>query len=131
MTKEEVIKEAYKKLEIPFNENIIYDKGWTKIKPLQYESKYEYLDLLKLTTHVHSIRPKSLQGIENNNGWTKINSEKEIPTDYNKELFKLFYWTNGGIYEAEDYKLWRFHYAHLYITHYRLQPKFNPKPPIY
>ena len=46
MTKEEKIKEEYLKLGLPFNENIIFDNGWLKIKPGLYSSKYDDLDLI-------------------------------------------------------------------------------------
>ena len=44
-TKEQIIQEAYEVLNIPFNEYILYDNGWTKIKPGQFYSKYDDLDL--------------------------------------------------------------------------------------
>ncbi len=93
MTKEEKIKSEYEKLGLPFNENIIVDNGWLKIKPGLYSSKYDDLDLLKLTNHVHSIRPKTLKGIENNNGWTKLESEKDLP-ERNDE--QEYYWIHEG-----------------------------------
>lgn len=132
MTKEEKIKEAYCKLDMPFNENTLLNQnGWTKIKPLQYSSKYDDLDLLKLTNSVHSIRPKSLQGIETNNGWIKIESEDDLPKhkgDYfvytrNKEIETVY--ADGDISLMEHTsKSWIRNF-----THY--QPIEKPKPPIY
>jgi len=106
MTKEEKIKEAYKELGINFHENVLYDKGWMRISPSQYSSKYDKLDLLKLTDHTHSIRPKSLQGIENNNGWIKIESEDDLPKESGLYDFQVYpqrsyrpnnlYWHKGA-----------------------------------
>lgn len=78
-------------------------------------------------------RCKSLQGIENNNGWIKIESEADLPKigEYDMSSFILYYWTNNGLYRAEDYKRWKIHYDYLQVSHYRLEPIFKPKPPIY
>lgn len=79
MEKQEAIKQAYKQIGLPFNENVSWYNGWLRIKPNQYSSFYNEVDLLKLTSHIHSIRPKSLKGIEDNNGWIKIESENDLP----------------------------------------------------
>jgi hypothetical protein len=138
MTKEEKIKEAYNDLGIPFNKNILYDGGWTKIKPTQFSSKYEDLDLLKLTNSVHSIRPKSLSGIENNNGWIKIESESDLPDDDDKLLYEVCLFEDGifkRIYEVFSWqaitRIWE-GTAQFYsgkISHYKAIE--NSKPPIY
>ncbi|ROI02920.1 hypothetical protein EGI16_12165 [Chryseobacterium sp. G0240] len=135
MTKEEKIKEAYLGLGLPFSENILFDNGWLKIKPTQYQSKYQDVDLLKLTNHVHSIRPKSLQGIENNNGWIKIDFKSDIPMTTKKELNKDIEYhvimgkDNSVFYESLKLNEVHSFYDKGWITHY--QPIEKPKPPIY
>lgn len=134
MTKQEKIQEAYEEIGLPFNENVIYDNGWLKIKPTQYSSKYDLVDLLKLTSHVHSIRPKSLSGIENNNGWIKIESEDDLP----KLTIEYHVLKNGSLTNAYYVKNNRWvindnPYPKTTeiqgITHY--QPIEKPQPPIY
>lgn len=75
------------------------------------------------------IRPKSLQGIESNNGWISINSEKDLPKDG-----YVFWVKRDGIdsplYKAEEFfnaqinKEWLDSY-----THY--QPIVKPNPPLH
>lgn len=129
MTKEEKIKEEYLKLGLPFNENIIFDNGWLKIKPGLYSSKYDDLDLLKLTNHVHSIRPKSLSGIENNNNWIKLDTKSDLPKETGQYLTRR---ANGIIITEWFYNnnlswyLWKDCYS---ITH--CQPIIKPREPLY
>jgi len=122
-TKEDVIKEAYELIGLPFVDNVIYDNGWLKIKPTQYSSKYDDVDLLKLTNHVHSIRPKSLQGIENNNGWIKIESEAQYDELENGEY--EWYNINNGKYDKGD--LWTYGV----FTHYKIVPIIKINPPLF
>lgn len=72
-----------------------------------------------------------IEEIENNNGWVKIESEDDLPKDYDVRQFNLWLWTNNGFYEMQDYKRWKLHYDHLAITHCQLKPIEKPKPPIY
>lgn len=46
------------------------------------EFHYSENDILKW-------RPKSLQGIENNNGWINIENESDLPTEYTKYYFVI------------------------------------------
>ncbi|MCL1636286.1 hypothetical protein [Elizabethkingia bruuniana] len=126
----QAIKAAYEDVGLPFVENVIFDNGWLKIKPTQYSSKYKDCDLLKLTTYVHSIRPKSLSGIENNNGWTRIESEEDLPKEYGPyhvkyENGQTVSWFNG----VDFITLTGRKYKEDAITHY--QPIETPKPPIF
>jgi len=80
-------------------------------------------------------RPKSLQGIENNNGWVKIENEADLP----KESCDLFIIRNNKIEIANysfQYKGWfckgsyySDNYKNLNITYYQIIQK--PKPPLY
>lgn len=135
MTKEELIKEAWGEYY-----DIVKDKlntnGWYSYFSLDNKVRLsncsQFKDLI-LDEHkeIPLLRPKSLQGIENNNGWIKIESEEDLPKNFNRYEFKLYYWTNNGLYESEDYKRWKIHYNHLEVTHYRLEPIFNTNPPLY
>lgn len=69
----QAIKRAWSEIQInriDYNEN-----GWLKIKPNQYERFYNEFDLLKRNNNTHWIRPKSISEIENNNGWTRIETD--------------------------------------------------------
>ncbi|MEG0929878.1 hypothetical protein [Algoriella sp.] len=121
MTKEEKIKEAW-------------GENWSKIskenqkKALKnngFVSQY-YEDLLSKETicrKLFDVRPKSLQGIENNNGWIKGN-EPNVPNE------SYFVFAFGGIYETfYDEKLGWLYVNREFVTHF--QPIEKPKPPIY
>lgn len=132
MTKEEKIKEAWGKLKlIPIYKNdYCRENGWSSFSP-DFKKQKHYNEKLLDFIGIKCCRPKTLQGIEDNNGWIKIQSEEDLPKDFNRSEFKLYYWTNNGLYESEDYKRHKLHYNNLEITHYRLEPIFNPEPPIY
>lgn len=129
MTKTEAIKAAYEDVGLPFIENVIFDNGWLKIKPTQYSSKYKDCDLLKLTTYVHSIRPKSLSGLENNRGWIEFqgNHPKESKWYWiktNNDMLVAYWASHKNIFVDNDNSL----YFNA-VTHY--QPIETPKPPIF
>lgn len=72
------------------------------------------------------IRPKSLQGIETNNGWIRIESEEDLPKEDG------VYWVytvdgNRQLRYLEDF----LHNGKInkYFTHY--QPILKPEKPIY
>ena len=81
---------------------------------------------------IDCYRPKSLQGIEDNNGWICIESEDYLP----KELYiKADVIKNNKTYIYCDYRgdnIW-WNYEHKILienaTHYQQIEK--PKPPIY
>lgn len=80
------------------------------------------------------FRPKSLGGIENNNGWIKIESEDDLPKLKPEEELLCFIKSldDGrvgiGIYSFGMFKtVFRNEYNN--VTHY--QPIIKPKPPIY
>ena len=141
MTKEEKIKEAWgviletltDKKDIDY---IISNDGYFIDEKFMHTTEtVVFWCGVELTKHPfdnHKYRPKSLQGIENN-GWIKIESEEYLPKigEYDMSSFTLYYWTNNGLYQSEDYKRWKLYYDNFQITHYRLEPIFKPKPPIY
>lgn len=142
MTKEEKIKEAW------CNQNLdeIDENGWINIGYLvnglddvelwlannyfkrninNWEIDYSELDNGEFINT--RIRPKSLKGIENNNGWIKIEGQHDLPdidTDYwvvyKGEVTKRAFnhrWPRSVGFWTDN------------ITHY--QPIEKPKPPLY
>lgn len=76
MTKEEKIKECWGANYEAFKEHI--DENGIAIYP--YFQKHEMIeDVRPLDLIGSNFRPKSLRGIENNNGWIKIESEADLP----------------------------------------------------
>lgn len=128
MTKQKAIKEAWEKLGISVNDNVINQNGWMNIQPIQYERLYDRVDILRLTDHVHRIRPKSLKGIENNNGWIDSKDMSKIPDEY---CYCWLLTKDGDIIlrecnpDAEGFYGWR----EVEFTHY--QPIIKPEKPIY
>lgn len=72
-------------------------------------------------------RPKSLQGIETNNGWISIQSEKDLPNEkgYYYFLIDNIRSTRIIVEKVENLKP----YDKLYCTHY--QPIVKPLKPIF
>lgn len=88
-------------------------------------------DILPDDTIRKIYRPKSLRGIENNNGWIKIESEEDLP----KHQGDYFVYTHNKvietIYADGDISLMK-HTSKSWIrnfTHYQAIEK--PKPPVY
>ena len=142
-SKEEKIKEAWVKLigEEEFN-NLKIDidlLGWLKVSERDYHYKYNtslvgdfngkgYNPMQKIKDYEanptpYFVRPKSLEGIEKNNGWIKIESESDLPNKTND------YWIVNKLgvsirnYDMQEDNDWND------VTHY--QPITKPKPPIY
>ncbi len=133
--KEQKIKEAYGK----HWENIkdfVDENGWIDntyqghykpSKGINYKTlNIEDCDVeTKANTNNYYWRHKSLQGIENNNGWVKIESENDLP----KKDCDVFVFINGRIaqrrFQIDISRLW----INKSITHY--QPIIKPLNPIY
>lgn len=125
MTKEEKIKESW-------------GENWSKIskenqkKALKnngFVSQYfeDLLTIDKRERKLFEIRPKSLQGIETNNGWVKVESEDDLP----KEKCDLLVYP-----EFENQFVFHFYNDKkckevLMQNHTHYQPIEKPKPPIY
>ena len=120
MTKQEKIKEAWgecwNKLPNEVQEKAFKNNGFVS----QY---FEHLlNIDKRERKFFKTRPKSLQGIENNNGWIKIESEEQRFPDEDLWICNF----NGNkqpfIHDAYEFIPERY-------THY--QPIEKPQPPIY
>ena len=118
MTKEEKIKEAWG---VDYHENINSD-GWFNI--FATNINLELCDVIG-----ESCRPKSIQGIENNNGWIKIESEDDLRYCDFEDLW-VFINDKVKLYsEVVRLRNLESGYFETDITYY--QPIFKPKPPIY
>lgn len=128
MTKQEKIKEAYNNSIIL---EVVDENGWNRKRIFnQGEIDNEKFDYEAVGHGIYISRPKSLKGIENNNGWIKIESEDDLPKN------EYVFWVirkdglGGEMYRKVDYftddekKYWIEK-----ITHY--QPIIKPLPPIY
>lgn len=123
MTKEEKIQQAYGEL---YNKIYTDKDGW--ISYWNY-SHYKIKDCeLKVCDGTTLYRLKSLKGIENNNGWIKIERESDFPKESGQywiledgEIYMVFVIDKYGkiIYSSSIDK----------VTHY--QPIQKPREPLY
>ena len=124
MTKQEKIQEAYGEHWEDLKD-YVDENGWliySKSRPITLVS---YFDVNEIEFDGFCSRPKSLQGIENNNGWIKIESEADLPNDEKsywvvndeKEIFEMEYFPNYKAFTEEG------------VTHY--QPINKPLKPLY
>jgi len=116
MTKQEKIQEAYGEW---FKECSPDENGLSIIN----ESYYPNIEWMNKGFGYN--KPKSLQGIENNNGWIKIETEDDLPMQ-DCDVFAII----NGVIKQRRFQL---DISHLWInqtiTHY--QPITKPQPPIY
>jgi len=130
MTKEEVIKNSYGE----YWEDCflaIKDNGWLNVDLINsVKGAIFRVKVMRAFKHDANtiknslyIRPKTLRGIETNNGWIKIESEAQYDELENGD----YEWYNikTGKYDKGD--LW----AYGIFTHYKLVPKLEIIPPIY
>lgn len=101
MTKQDVIKKAYQDEGIKNTEKMNIDEnGYISESVYQSlaveERNFEFIDVGVFTCKL-IYRPKSLAGIEDNNGWVKIESEDDLPKGYG--LYEVF--TKTNIYVSE------------------------------
>ncbi|MCT4321832.1 hypothetical protein [Elizabethkingia anophelis] len=78
--------------------------------------------------------PTSLNIIIDNNGWTRIESEEDLPKDdYFGDLFEVGFLDESGFFHHDkkrcSFKSLKWMYEKKLITHYQLVEK--PKPPIF
>lgn len=124
-----------------------YGEYWEQVKDYVDDYGFTSIDsLIEIGTNIEkyidcevddyeypqAYRPKSLQGIENNNGWIIIESENDLP----KEILECFFISNGCTYlgyfanrnngvfcvDGDDVNKNE-------VSHYKLIQK--PNPPIY
>jgi len=130
MTKEEKIKEAWGVLYEKYKERISLDDGYLHIKSNKALKEVKSIfNEIQFTVGggISIFRPRQLQGIENNNGWIKIESEDDLPKEsgeYHVFNTEDVFTENFRRLSDSNRKMW----LKLY-THY--QPIEKPKPPIY
>ena len=119
----------------------VYGECWEKVKGYVDENgwidnsipKFTFGQLKNLDLEYKNdvfFRPKSLQGIENNNGWIKIESEKDLPKESGLYFGKDYEFGTDMTFFDFETKEWEDSSGYLLnITHY--QPIEKPKPPIY
>lgn len=75
-------------------------------------------------------QPKSLQGIENNNGWIRIESEEDLPTE-NSGLYFVYDGKDVGIARMSTilFRCLTSNEVYSDVTHF--QPIVKPEKPIY
>lgn len=129
MTKEEIIKKAYGHL-YETHSHLIDSNGWVhngNIDDYLTMGETEFLGECEYSRDT-LFRPMLLKGIENNNGWTKIESEEDLP----KETIEYWVVLESGTITKASYLDGRkvfFMFGDLKVTHYK---KLNyPQPPIY
>jgi len=134
-TKEEVIKEDWDLFGVDSNES--YD-GWISAEYIPEEAILSgMLDLKNFRTSTDYdepfYRPKSLQGIESNNGWISINSEKDLPSE-DLDVHIVFKKDGGnfqtfGVWDKRLNSFWSGAMKIDIPTHY--QPIVKPNPPLH
>jgi hypothetical protein len=123
MTKQEKIIEAYGE-HWETVKNHIDENGWIYTCNFIFYCNFKYHE--KGFGATHRIRPKSLAGIEDNNGWIKIESEDDLPK---KGIDCFILMPNGKILVSINLDDLGFLTLKNRATHY--QPIFKPKNPIY
>ncbi|MFV0195194.1 hypothetical protein OBJ93_06885 [Empedobacter falsenii] len=142
MKKEAAIKNAYieywEQLSNEAQQQALQNNGFIHQKYL-IDSRGSLLDCLdfewmdtydsEFGLSIRVFRPKSLQGIETNNGWIKIESEDDLPND---DAFYYKICVNNkpcNDYSLSIVEIRRCYYNINNVTHY--QPIEEQKPPIY
>lgn len=98
-TKEELIKKAYGKWYYSL-QNQIDEWGWLFMSVWDLETNYPDLySSTPFTIYGNKVRPISLSRIEENNGWFKMTSYKDIM----KQKPVLVYTNKGNVYEYSHY----------------------------
>ena len=129
MTKQEKIKEAYGKYWEQVK-NYVNKNGWCSVRRgVGFDEIISNLSWETRTGNQYCWRPKSLQGIENNNNWIKLDAKSDLPKETGQYLTRR---ANGIIITEWFYNnnlswyLWKDCYS---ITHYQLIIK--PREPLY
>lgn len=128
MTKKELVKNAYEQF-YEYVEKSVDENGWVKREEHSgFMRNHFYLGNnieTKVVDKVEYWRPKTLEGIKNNNGWILIKSEADLP----KESYNYWIMQSDGLIQTlkeyeENKKYWNIH-----PTHY--QPITKPNLPLW
>lgn len=131
-SKQEVIQEAWgENWDLLFDserEHALQNNGWIPNTGLKLLNKitFDFKEMHMIFGSPEQwLRPKALDGIENNRGWTRIESEEDLPKEEQVYLFNESthdMWI-GFLYNPYGY------FAQKSATHY--QPIIKPESPIY
>ncbi|WP_312306579.1 hypothetical protein [Chryseobacterium sp.] len=134
MTKEDKIKEAYGDYWDVLRKYIDED-GRIHYNDIRFVANgaIKELDMIEPELFLKLIYPKQLEGIRNNNGWTKIESEEDLPVSGEYRVISLQYSKSINAKYARSSNTWlpigtddrRF----IEVTHYKRI--IEDKPPIY
>lgn len=131
MTKQEIVKKAYVDLIGEDNYNIVKGRIVDGVCHMIEQNVLITPTLMELSLKRNDERvvawmectegyfmPKSLSGIENNNGYTKIQSETDIPNEegvywvlrrgFNKPIYRII----NDIFDADEKAYWFENYTH-------------------
>lgn len=139
-TKEEVIKEAWSNKELNLKDGWLYIgyccNGWGDVSEClkgmemsinRHNYNLDFYDHDNGDWGSVSIRPKSISGIENNNGWIKVESEEDLPKD--GMTYYLICVDNKPSIHPHNLAQIKSLYIDGIIIHY--QPIVKPLPPLY
>lgn len=124
----QAIKNAYKKNWVNLEKYHIKD-GWFEMYDLVTESDFIELNENDFDIIGGECRLKQLQGIENNNGWIKIESENDLP---NHDIYCHFMsgkYIYNGLYDKYLQGFYNGLDKIIGVTHY--QPIKTPPKPIF
>lgn len=118
MTKQEIIQKAYGEYWDNLKDSVD-ENGYANL-----DNTFSYEDIGLELQDNENWRPKSLKGIESNNGWIKIESKNDLPKEQTSNFVRL---NNGQIIQS-------FYYGQISdyinkVTHY--QPIITPREPLY
>lgn len=122
MTKQEKIQEEWGE---DYKSYAPDENGWSTVHRWHEQVDFNIFDTDAVGHGIYKIRPKSLKGVENNNGWIKIESEDDLP---NEQMFLECICKGNGQQATHHFMIYDKKYMLQYYSHYK-QMLFNP--PIY
>ena len=127
MTKQEKIQKSYGK-HWETVKDYVNEDGWCmRRKGISFDEISKSMKIEMKAINSYNWRPIGLYGIEENNGWVKIETQQDYPKEKGVYFFRLGF-INGFrtfIKRVEDLNF----IEKTQITHYQLIQK--PQPPIY
>lgn len=127
MTKQKIIQEAYVNCWEDFK-NYVDENGFVNCVKNRKLSLIPYFEISEIEFNGNLVRPKSLQGIEDNNGWIKIESENDLP----KKRGSFWTFVEGKEVVMNTFNTFdnmEFTFDNGKITHY--QQLIKPNEPLY
>jgi hypothetical protein len=127
--KKEAIKKAYGEYWYKLSSGqqfiALSNNGWLHFNDtINYSGSIVNCIEMQVLEEIDCYRPKSLEGIDNNNGWIRIESEDDLPNH------KLWFSDGKDVWQGNLFEMEFFaKRINTLATHY--QPIVKPKPPIY